>query len=223
MEGKQPLVIFLDQMRLQAAANEASIKSWDFPKELVSDGKILNRPEFAIQLVKFLTTARVGTNPIVLVLSESVCFSHTIKAEEITEKEQHARNFYDMVPLETATKREYEIGRDILLVAADSEFVKTIMEALMKYGCTIGAVVPAQVLPEVGAKRWLDAQYVQYIAKNASGLPRWSLLSQDKGEVHTEEPEKELGPKKNKPPYGLIAVFAVLVVILVLLLIFRKP
>lgn len=220
MDLKQPLIIFLDSVRMQAASNETNIKSWDFPKELVSDGKILNRGEFTAQLIKYFSTNHVGTNNVILLISESMCYTHTVKAEETTEKEQHARNFYDMVPLETAIKHEYEIGRDILLVAVDAEFVKTVADALMNHGSAIGPTVPAVVLPEVGTKRWLDGAYVTYIIKNAPALERWSMFKPDQTQIHEESPEKEIAPNKKGPPYALIGVFVVLIIILIVMVIF---
>jgi hypothetical protein len=222
MDIKQPLIVFLDQQRLQTATSETTIKSWDFPKEIVIDGKIVNHSSFSEQFSKFLSTNHVGGNTVLVVLSDSICFTHTIKAEQTTEKEQYVRNFYDMVPVESATKREYEMGRDILLVASDTEFLKTVTDALISFGHEIFTVIPSAVLPEVGSKRWLDGPYVMYLIKNAAGFGPWSMYKPEHVQAPLETGEKETINKKNTPPYGLIAIFAVLVVVLVLLLIFRK-
>lgn len=219
---KQPLLyVFLDASRMQVGESESTIRTWEFPIESIQDSRIINGSLFISSLEKFFSDARLTPGRVTLVLSETIIFSQKISPKNDTEKHEAARVFYDMVPSENVLKKEYKEGSEILLVAADSDFVKGIASGLLHLGCTIAITIPALILGAMGEKRWLDSELVTYLAGHNEELSKWNLnvAIEQLGEAG-EKPSSVI--QKKSPPYLLIGIFLFLILVLILLLVFKQ-
>lgn len=214
------MVAFLDRNRLQFfAVEKGDVASLELPPTLVKDLVVVDRPGLEKLVGGFLAGQKITPGPLAMVLAEAVCFFTVVKPADEQHKELVAQQFFDAIPFGTLLKRIYPQDKEYLLAATSREFMETLNSILLHAGFSLWCILPAPILGQLGAKRWLDAELGRYVSRNINSLRGLSLT----GEANFGRlPAKEtpVGPRP-KSQNVLVAVFISLLAVLALLVIAR--
>ncbi len=209
-------IIFLDKARIFVYDGDGILKL-DFPENIVFDLEITDRSAFDSLIDAFVKSKKLTPARVLIILSESVCFSRDIPATAKLEDE--VRDFLEAVPFDQIISRRYKSQTGVRVIASNLELLEGIMEIFEREGFGIEGIVPAAIFAGFTTKKVLDLDFVKMISASRQIVRQSNMLSRT--ELPVPAAVVQTKEKSRLLPY-LIITGVVLLVILVVLVILRR-
>jgi len=210
-------VIFLDKNRFDFY-NEEQNKTYSFDlSQFVNNLEIVNKQEFDQAVAAFVTTNKISTGGIIIVLSESVLFVKALPPDtEISLDDEKEGKFINSVPFEHVSFKTYPIEGGKLLVATNKDFYSYVKSAFEKLSFTTNIVTPiyssgVSTLADSG----LTPDAAKTLLKNEGVLRTNAIEALEEKEVKPS-PIVTTGKPEKKRLIALLSVFGVLILVLVI-------
>ncbi len=206
-------LILIDRDKIQIA-DGGKILTMAIPQTMVKDLEIVSKDLLVKEITSFLQKNQVNLGRTLILLSESVCFISE-KSEGVLGKGNLLQDFVSTLPFENPAAIEIS-GR---FVGTNRDLYDTIIDVLDNFGAVIKGVSPFFLAKELMGKRELTEEAVKLISDNEMSFTK--VYFGFNAPVHLPTAAQ---PKQKVTPLSirLGIVFGVLVVVLIVLLIFRK-
>lgn len=221
-EGKNE-VLFLVRDRFYLYDGSA-VLTLEFPVNIVHDLDVKDRDGLYNLISSFIQNNKLVPSQLFFILSESVCFSKDFTVgspAEAAKIEAETKEFIDAIPFSSVVSKVYKTANTLRVVGSNQDLIDTIFDAFETKGFGVSALVPANIFPDFGMAVELTAA----AALGVLGKKDMAVAASMVGERTVKEQQlatsQTAAPKNKLLPY-LIGVFAVLVIALVGLIIFRR-
>lgn len=214
-------IVFVGRNQLQFFGMHGNtIVSLDVPETLVRDMAVVDRPGLEKHIEAALTRENGPIGPLVLILAESVYFSTVIAETDEIKVEAATQQFFDSVPFTSVMKKTYPQERGIAAVAINKELIEVLTGVFTRLGYSIAGIIPSFVLGASGGKQALDEELAIAVGKNLSIIAKFRL---DEGKEFSAGADKalSLGMQKSRHLLVLVAVFALLLIVLLVVVTLR--
>lgn len=197
-------------------ADLKKVYPFNFPTNLIRDMEILNSHDLEIQLILFINFYKLNPTPLLIILSNEICFEMEINEPNDSNFEMITNTFLNHLPFEEAVHKMYKQIKGFRLVAINKEIIENFKYIFTKMGFSIEAVVPASV---VGINiKTIDIPSANYIFAKISQIKSLTIVQAESTPAEkNSEPKKVLGVKRI---FLLLSVF--LSLLLILLYMFYK-
>jgi hypothetical protein len=224
-EGGGITVLFLTRTRFYFY-DGSKILVQEFPPTLVRDLDVKDKEAFSKLVSGFIQQNSLVSAQMYVVLSDETCFSKDFPVKDplnVPKVEADAQAFIDAVPFNSVLSKIYTTPTVIRAVGTNQELVDTIFDAFKLKGFGLSALVPANIYPGFGGKPELTVDLARQVLGNKQQTIESSMIggALEDHQDHQMVTSKEVKPKSKLLPILLVS-FGVLVVILVVVLIFRK-
>lgn len=224
-ETKVPeILIFLSRTSIHFFEPRAGFsKEVNIPNGVLKDLEIVDPNALSALVSTFIDNEKIGAGRVVLVLSEAISFTKDIPLSEETKKGILVQDFTDTVPLETPEVKVFRTTDLYKVVGINPVYYQVLMEALTAKGFTVLGVIPASVIPEVGASETINMDTADKVLTGFDKLKFQSFISgqNEKGEAQVQ-PLVTTGKPKGNTIYILVGVFVIGILVLVALLVLRR-
>ncbi|CAN5209050.1 hypothetical protein BH09PAT2_BH09PAT2_05190 [soil metagenome] len=210
-------IIYIDRNNLYYyGGNVHTPIAYPFAKTAVVDMEIINEEELATQIADWIKTHKIEPSSTIILLSNTVYFQKEIPEGTSVDKQNEIKKmFVENVPFNETQLQEIPIGKSMLLIAINTEFVYAIRDIFQRCGFTLEAIAP---IAEIYGKQPISAFSVQ-IAQDAlkkitkaNGFPLEHVE-----EIPISASDDPLPSKKtNNRLFLMIGVFVILIGILVI-------
>lgn len=210
-------ILFIDRNHLEYFdIFKTKSLNFNFPNNLISDMEILNSHDLEIQLILFINFYKLNPSPLLIILSNEICFEIEINEPNESNFENITNNFLNHLPFEEAVHKMYKQIKGFRLVAINKEIIENFKYIFTKMGFSIEAVVPASV---VGINiKTIDIPSANYIFAKMGQIKSLTIVQAESTPAEkNSEPNKVLGVKRI---FLLLSVF--LSLLLILLYMFYK-
>jgi len=220
MATNETAVLYLEKDRLFFYDGKKIFKL-DFAADTVRDLDIINEDALISLIFQFIDTAKPIPAKFLFVLSESVLFTNEIMVKDPAEIDVQFENFVALVPFNQVHAKKYQVTGGIRMVAANAELINAISDSFEQKGFQKDGVVPAAVFGQIGVKRGLDVDTADFILQNQE-MTKGRSMVEPALPVPRENVFKVTTTGKSKSLPYLIAVFALALLAMIALIIFRK-
>lgn len=198
--------------------------AFPFPKEIVTDMEIINESELSKQISEWVKTHKIEPTSSIILLASSIYFQKEIPDNTPPEKRPELKKiFVENVPFNETYIQEILIGKSILLVAINTDFVYKIRDIFYSCGFTVEAISPvAEIygLQPVGSFSLQIAQDALKKISKDNGIPLHTAIETSITASEDILPKAE----SNRRLYIMLVIFFILIAILgALFYIRRKP
>jgi hypothetical protein len=213
-EGRDT-IIFLDKNRLYIYDGNGVLRL-DVPENVIRDVDVIDKSSFDSLVDTFIKTKKLDPSHIWMVLADGVCFSKDVIETEPTKIDNGIKDFLEAVPFDQILSKRYRAQQGVRVIATNLEYVEAITEIFEREGFSMEGIVPGAIFPGFNPKKVLDAELAKYILENKNLMRAGNMLTKVSLPVATTETPE--APKKTKLLPFLIAGFAGLLIILVVVL-----
>jgi len=236
---EHPIIIFLDRNGFIIYQDTLS-NVWQFPfsPDLVQNLDVINKEQLVNLIGSFVQTNKVIPSSLIIILSDSVIFQKDLISLEKNpeskqengesqadfgnkeQQEKEIKNFLDNVPFEEILAKVINNTR---IVAANKDLLEAVVYPFKKMGCIVDAIVPGFIYQQYSDFSLGLSQDVARIVLQQTDLLKLSNMLTGQQAVETQQDSNDQPPSetKEKPnnfrPYILIAIFAFLLIIFVLM------
>ena len=178
MKSTPPLIINLtrDKLAFCSSASPSSLVL-PLPSTSVKDLEVINSSELTTLIKNFISTHQIRPSPVIVILSQDVCFEKNLSEVPVTDRAAAAQNFIDSVPLVSVSSKVFRIQNSEVLVVINRNLYEALKESFTSLGFAVMVVVPGLVLGGVGIKEEISATSCQLILKKEAFLKDNSFLS----------------------------------------------
>lgn len=217
--------IYIDRNNLYYyGGNVHAPVAFPFPKTTVFDMEIINEAELATQISEWIKKNKIESSSTIILLSNTVYLQKEIPEGTPPEKQNEIKKaFKENVPFSDTYLQEIPVGKSLLLVAVNTNFVYAIRDIFHSCGFTIDAIAPVAEVYGLQPVTAFNVQVAQEAIKKISkdnGFPLHQI--EEVPNPQSEDPLPQT--HSNNRLYIMVGVFAILIVILaVLFMTQRKP
>lgn len=210
MADVETAVLYLEKNKLSFFDGN-KLSKLDFNAELIRDFEIINEDLFTKTIFKFIDDSKFNAGKFLMVLGESAIFVAGSDEKNIL-----------YIPYNNVLSKKYQSREGESVIATNKDVVDVLTNCFLEKGFGRDEIVPAMIFGQIDLRSGLTMELAQFMIKNqnmATGksmLDPIPILSQPVSEVF-----KVTKGKSTMLPM-LLGVMGVMVLILVLLLAFRK-
>ncbi len=191
--------------------------------QIVSDLEIVSQSSLQRVLLNWLEQIKIVPGYITLILDDSVYFSTKLKQIPTDDSDQEIQAFLESVPFDDSILKTF--SRDdgeALVVAVNQDFLQPLIACLEKVGFIVLCVFPALILGINSHDTPFNKEIATSTIRKMDELQKYNILSSAdvSSKIVSEHPFLEV--KIDKKIILMIVVFAFLLAVLVVLLIFQK-
>jgi hypothetical protein len=214
------IIVFLERNRLYLAHGE-KLYYIDFPTTTVRDLDVIDKGALRTLITSLIDKNNIAPSGFYIILSQWVCFIKNLEEKEETKQEKEFIDFCDDVPFSSVCSRKYLTKEGFIAIAANKELIDEITMDFEEKGFKLIAVAPSLMLGAVGAKKQPDVEMLKFINTNSVYVREQALEQKEEILEEVHEADKH-GKFKFKKIYLLGAVFAVLIIVMIVMVLFRK-
>lgn len=216
-----PSVIFFTEKGIQFASSPSTVVSLNLPATVYRDLEIQDKNAFKAALDDFIAKNKITPSEVVLILSETTYFEQEIKTTNRVTAESEAQKFLEIIPFNLVDLKVFPFAGGFKAVAINRDIHQFLSECLKLDGFQLGGVYPISAFPQMSSKSGLNPELIKYILKTTSSVKSLNFLSI----APASGPQTKLSTdvQERKTEIALISVFAVLLIILVMVVIFKRP
>ncbi len=203
-------------------SNNNYTKNLTISEKLVQDLEIVDATALVSLISSFIEKEKFNSRECIILLSESVSFTRDNTFKEDEKKRAFIQDFTDSIPLEFPEVKIFALGEVEKIVAVNSKYHKLLTETLFSKGYQVVAVIPAAIIPEVGASNGITSEIAKKVLDNFENIRLINFIDLSiqqtpivKSIITTEKP-------KGNRIYILVGVFVVGLLVLLALLLLRK-
>ncbi len=218
-------VIYIDRNNLYFyGGNVHSPVAFPFPQTAVKDMEVVNSEELAIQITEWIKNHKIESSPTLLLLASTIYFQKEIPDTALPDQRiEMKKTFIENVPFNDTHIQEILVGKSILLVAVNTDFVYSIRDIFQTCGFVIEAIAPIAEIYGLQPIPSFSAQVAQDALKKISKDNGFPLQQQTEANLTQLEDTLPKTPSNNRL-YIMIGVFIILIAILgILFYMQRKP
>lgn len=217
MAKRQFAIFFLDTNKAYFyGSNVSSALQMEIPADILSYWDILSRDKF-YQLIQTLVTGnKIEPVPLLIILAPSATVEMDVPANKPSEEvNSDIEQFLDAIAYEKVMSRTYKIQDKSKVVAANRDLYEAIKHGFEKFNFTTVGVVSLpllqKVMPEIGNTLNFDV-----LAGKFDTMKQYSLVTADEVSSISKSSSEQQESEKPNPLrlYGLVGVFAVLLIVL---------
>lgn len=141
---KPNAILYLRATSLECLGDGLQSDNVVFPKEVVSNGQVLDKDKFRQLLIEFFAKASVEKKSLVLVLGEDMLFQKTVPFDDHDKVVLAADLFFEQVPLgpQSLAKKTLTNDKEVFLLAANKDLYEPVIDVAESMGWYIVYVVP---------------------------------------------------------------------------------
>lgn len=210
MSEIETAVLYLEKQRFYFS-DGSKIGKFDFPQDIIKDFEIVNIELFTKMVSEFIDNSKFNAGKFLFVLSESSIFQVGSDEKNIA-----------YMPFNNVLSKEYKLKEGSLIIATNKDMIDLLSDIFIQKGFGRDEIVPASVFGQFSTFREFNLEVANILIKNqemATGrsmLDPIPVLQQPVSEVF-----KVTKGKSTMLPM-LLGIMGVMVLILILLLVFRK-
>ena len=215
---KQTIVCYIDKDKALFYQDvDGSMLQMDFPPDIISDQELTGREKLEQLIKSFLETNKLGKGNIIFIYAPNVTIEKDFPDELARNKNEEIQKFIDMIPFEEVLSKIYKLNKKTKVVTINQEIYKSIKNIFEKKNFLVLGIIPSTVLQEAVAELSMNID-LAFIASKIYSLRQYSMVND--GELKNENTkEKPASKKQNIRIYFLLAVFAILLFVLIIILI----
>ncbi len=218
-------VIYIDRNNLYFyGGNVHSPVAFSFPQTSVKDMEVINPEELAVQITEWIKNHKIESSPTLLLLASTIYFQKEIP--DTTAPDQRTemkKTFIENIPFNDTHIQEILVGKSILLVAVNTDFIYSIRDIFQTCGFVIEAIAPIAEIYGLQTPPAFSPQVAQDALKKISKDNGFPLHQQIEANLtQSEDPLPKT--QSNNRLYIMIGVFIILIGVLgILFYMQRKP
>lgn len=227
MTEKPEIIIFLTRDKITFLVPTRNIiKVLNLPQTAIKDLEVIDPNLLGNMVREFVEKEKIGSAGSLIIISDSISFTHDIQAGEESKKGVLVQDFTDTVPLdlpEVKMFKELKEGGVNKIVAVNPKFYEVLVESLKAKGFTILGVIPASIIPETQKANEITLDIANKLLTDFDKLKLQSFVNTALETESTIRPQIITTQKpKGARIYILVAVFVLMGIIFLALLFLRK-
>lgn len=226
---KEAALIYIDRNSLTYYRDAiGTLLVFPYPQEIIRDLDVLSEDALKSQLKAFITANKIPAANISIILAEGVVFEKVVQLQNKNtpltseEKDETIQRFIDTVPFESVAYTKVPSEKDIKVIAANSDFFTTIMQAFEQEKFSVTTVLPASVFgKEISFAGGINQTVAKTAFQKADTLKQYNLLVKREGGIVIPQAHQILQDKQTdkKRLFLLVGVFIFLIIVLVIVII----
>lgn len=192
------------------------------PETMVKDLEVINPDGLSAWIGSFLDKEKLGATETLIVVSESISFTRDIPFGEENKKGVLVQDFTDTVPLEAPEVKVFRTPEFDRVIAVNPKYYQVLIELLVARGFAVAGVIPASVIPEVGAAAEITMDIAGKVLGDFEKVKFQNFIEVSAADLQVSAPIITTGSPKGSRIYILAGVFILGAIVLLALIFLRK-
>lgn len=188
--------------------------------EIVKDLEMISQQALERVMSSWMEQIKIPAGQVELILDKSVFFHTTINKMPESETDPLVQSFLELVPFTDVITKSFPIKEGAYLVVINREFLNPLIAVLEKFGFVVVSASPLFIL---GTDDLTKTPFTKEMALKAISnyelLAEYSFIAPEIVEEKLSAPQPFLSVKLNGKLIAMIAIFAILITVLIVLLV----